>query len=95
MKNISNHEPCAGRSQQSNITTGIRDGWLPLKPFFSWIRLQAGGGGGVGVGGVMVFAVTGANIMCAEEAAGHSVLIQTRPESPEPAQQAGVFKNLN
>ncbi len=42
---------------------------------------------GVGVGGVMVFAVTGANIMCAEEAAGHSALILTaglmlrRPDS--------------
>lgn len=58
----STHSPVLGQSQQSNATTGTRDGWLPLEAILQLDQATGRWGWGWGLG-VMVFAVTGANIM--------------------------------
>ena len=75
----SNHSPALGRSQQSGITTGIRNGWLLLEAILQldqatgWWGEGCGGGGGLGWEGDGICS-NWSKYHVEEEAAGHSAL---------------------
>lgn len=74
----SNHSTALGQSQQSSITTGIRNDWLPLEAILQLDQATGrwGYGGGVGWRGVEGDGICSnwSKYHVEEEAAGHSAL---------------------